>query len=481
MSTPRGGRGGARGRGGPSRRGRPQPEIGPDGKEINPYIPRYIANAPWYLEKSDDYLEHQRSHKDKDFKGEWYDNRGQPSSKPAPKKFQKGACTNCGSMAHQAKDCLERPRKIGAGYSGVDLRTDEAVKDIRTTWDSKRDRWNGYDAEEYKKVIERKEEEERKEAEKKRLLEEKEQEKARIADDLASDQSKKKSHDDPYGLDSLDYADSNSDLDLDSDDNSKKEAPSTRTLRTREDKAKYLQDLSEDAAVFNPKSRTLRTEEEGTINERGQFIRKLTDKAADHDKMKKIAEKVAETGNANVHLEKGPTAALLQIKTYTEEKKKNDEEKKKALLAKYGGQQYLTKRKPQEIEEAPVEEFVEYDDSGSIKTEKKDEIRKSDVEEADKKVADTPKSIDKVVANGGPIIPNKYLLEEDVYPGNHKSVWGSYWKDFKWGYACCHSLIKQSYCTGETGRMMYDEDMSRKFLALGNEEDNLKKRRKLDS
>lgn len=29
-------------------------------------------------------------------------------------------------------------------------------------------------------------------------------------------------------------------------------------------------------------------------------------------------------------------------------------------------------------------------------------------------------------------------------------IWGSYWKDGNWGYKCCHSLVKQSYCTGDT-------------------------------
>ncbi|CAF4620854.1 unnamed protein product, partial [Rotaria socialis] len=30
----------------------------------------------------------------------------------------------------------------------------------------------------------------------------------------------------------------------------------------------------------------------------------------------------------------------------------------------------------------------------------------------------------------------------------HTSVWGSYWRNHRWGYACCHALLRQSYCTG---------------------------------
>ncbi len=38
-----------------------------------------------------------------------------------------------------------------------------------------------------------------------------------------------------------------------------------------------------------------------------------------------------------------------------------------------------------------------------------------------------------------------------VYIQNHTSVWGSYWSAGQWGYACCHSLVKPSYCTGRAG------------------------------
>lgn len=48
------------------------------------------------------------------------------------------------------------------------------------------------------------------------------------------------------------------------------------------------------------------------------------------------------------------------------------------------------------------------------------------------------------------IIRSKY--EEDIYPNNHNSVWGSYWHTGKWGYKCCHSFIKNSYCIGNAGK-----------------------------
>jgi hypothetical protein len=38
--------------------------------------------------------------------------------------------------------------------------------------------------------------------------------------------------------------------------------------------------------------------------------------------------------------------------------------------------------------------------------------------------------------------------EEDVLNNNHTAVWGSWWAGGIWGYKCCHSTIKNSYCTG---------------------------------
>lgn len=43
----------------------------------------------------------------------------------------------------------------------------------------------------------------------------------------------------------------------------------------------------------------------------------------------------------------------------------------------------------------------------------------------------------------------KSRYEEDVLINNHTCVWGSWWRDGQWGFACCHSTVKNSYCTGK--------------------------------
>lgn len=64
------------------------------------------------------------------------------------------------------------------------------------------------------------------------------------------------------------------------------------------------------------------------------------------------------------------------------------------------------------------------------------------------------------------VVRSKY--EEDVQINNHTTVWGSFYdkRSGKWGFACCHSVIKQSYCTGMEGRLA-NEEYSAALLSAG--------------
>ena len=119
-------------------------------EEVNPNVPMYMAQTPWYLNTGGNAsLEHQRkppSAKASASIDDWYQ-RGAVVG-PAAKRFRKGACENCGAMSHKTRDCMERPRKRGAKWTGKDIRPDEVVQsldDLEYNYDAKRDRWNGYD------------------------------------------------------------------------------------------------------------------------------------------------------------------------------------------------------------------------------------------------------------------------------------------------------------------------------------------------
>ena len=49
----------------------------------------------------------------------------------------------------------QRPRKVGAKFSGEDIKPDEHVQpNFEFSYDAKRDRWNGYNTDQHQKVIE---------------------------------------------------------------------------------------------------------------------------------------------------------------------------------------------------------------------------------------------------------------------------------------------------------------------------------------
>ena len=51
----------------------------------------------------------------------------------------------------------------------------------------------------------------------------------------------------------------------------------------------------------------------------------------------------------------------------------------------------------------------------------------------------------------GEVAVAKSKYEEDVFPGNHSSVYGSWFNTntMEWGYQCCFSTSMNAYCTGQ--------------------------------
>lgn len=56
-------------------------------------------------------------------------------------------------------------------------------------------------------------------------------------------------------------------------------------------------------------------------------------------------------------------------------------------------------------------------------------------------------------------------------------MWGSYWRDGNWGYACCHALEKASYCAGEQGRIARAEN-TEKLLAVADDDEEEQEQQK---
>ncbi|OCK80765.1 hypothetical protein K432DRAFT_381894 [Lepidopterella palustris CBS 459.81] len=386
-------------------------------KERNEYIPSFISKKPFYVDDSSeptsDYLEHQRLQKQEQ-DSKWYD-RGRKLG-PAATKFRKGACENCGALTHKAKDCLSRPRKQGAKWTGKDIQADEIVEDVQLGWDAKRDRWNGYDATEYSAVVEEFNELE---------------EMKRLVKGGANGKEKPSEEDDEDGADEGAKYEEETDM-------GRKQATSTRNLRLREDTAKYLLNLDLDSAKYDPKTRSMvdsgATADQAAALVAEEGFMKASGDAAEFEKAQRYAWETQERGDKNkIHLQANPTSGEYFRKKEQQEAEARQKAHRKALLEKYGGQEYLLDAPLKDLAVTENERYVEYDERGDIK--------------------------------GAPKVKAKSKYAEDVLINNHKSVWGSWWSNFRWGYACCHSTTKNSYCTGEEGKIAFEESNKLRIAA----------------
>jgi len=190
-----------------------------------------------------------------------------------------------------------------------------------------------------------------------------------------------------------------------------KKDPKTRTtirnLRIREDTAGYLKDIRSNSD--DPKTNE---KDDGS-----EFVR-ATDEFTKFTEVQRYAWNAYERGQ-EIHLSAAPSQAELAFREYKGKKEVLTQEQKEAILSKYGGREHL--EPPKELLVAQTDTFVTYNLDGTI-----------------------ARGQEKL------IVPrSKY--DEDVFLNNHTSVWGSYWENGQWGYACCRQSVKNSYCIGKTG------------------------------
>ena len=213
-------------------------------------------------------------------------------------------------------------------------------------------------------------------------------------------------------------------------DMGRQQSTSTRNLRIREDTAKYLLNLDLESAKYDPKTRSMvdmgaQIDQASALVAEDNFMRASGD-AAEFEKAQKYAWESQERGGKNkIHIQANPTSGEYLRRKEKEEEMARKEAQRETLLQKYGGELHL---KPSMLKNAAVVEndrYVEYDETGAIK--------------------------------GAMEAEQKSKYPEDVYINNHTSIWGSWWKNFEWGYVCCHSTVKNSYCTGAEGKQALED------------------------
>uniref|UniRef100_A0A0A9XJW0 Pre-mRNA-splicing factor SLU7 n=1 Tax=Lygus hesperus TaxID=30085 RepID=A0A0A9XJW0_LYGHE len=335
-----------------------------EGRDINPHIPQYISSAPWYYSARGPTLKHQRIQDEsvKKFSGidEWY-KRGVDTSKQSATKYRKGACENCGAMTHQKKDCMDRPRKIGAKYSGAKIAADEWVQPVLDRdYDGKRDRWAGYDPAQHKAVVDHfaKVEQAKRSLKAEKLKTSTDGHEKEGSDDDARDDEE--ADDDKY-VDEVDMPGTKVDS---------KQRITVRNLRIREDTAKYLRNLDPNSAYYDPKTRSMRINPNGDVGDvnevdyAGENFVRFTGDTLKHSKTQLFAWEAHDRG-VDVHPLGEPTKLEILKKQYDEKKDEFKQKGKLDILDKYGGEEHLN-APPKELLLAQTEYYAEYTRHGTL-------------------------------------------------------------------------------------------------------------------
>lgn len=223
-----------------------------------------------------------------------------------------------------------------------------------------------------------------------------------------------------------------------------------RNLRIREDTAKYLRNLDVNSAYYDPKSRSMRDNPNPEIAAddsqfAGDNFARMSGEAVGLAETQLFAWDAEKRGVEAIHPQANPSQAELLKQKFQKKSSNLKAQQKQAVLDKYGGQEYLDGADGLGSTSA---------DAPMAAAERKARFGVS--------VTQEEYTRDGRLMKGGVAVKQEALkskYEEDILSNGHSTVWGSYFHKgaFRWGYADDHSLIKNSYCTGATGRKVNDE------------------------
>ena len=361
-----------------------------------------------------------------------------------------------------------RIRMTRTGSRAVQI---DAAVHGKETFDSKRDKYHGYDPETHTQRVERVYNE--RQAIRKQVRE-------KEGAGKTKEEKKKEKQEQDDGSDS--DSDLDSDVGSDSDDEfvQKDEDDkvittrlgrqggvggaqmkvTARNLRIREDTAKYLRNLDPNSAYYDPKSRSMRDNPNPEVTaEETQFagdnFARISGDAVQLADTQLFAWDASGKGVGEIHPQANPSQAELLKKKFKSKSTNLKLQKKKSVLDKYGGGEYL-------------------DGSGGLASALEEEEKSKEKAALERKIRfGVSTTTEEYSRDGrmlkGPVKAKQVALkskyEEDIFINGHTTVWGSYFHigAFEWGYNDDHSLIKSSYCTGENGKKANDESNEIRF------------------
>ena len=338
----------------------------------------------------------------------------------------------------------------------------------KSTYDSKRDAWHGFETSAFTKI--NAEKFQQRDAVRRRIREQ--QEKEKDEKDVNGKNSTK---------DKIQNNASDSDSDYDSDDGGSSDDEfvqkdeddkmftsrlarqggvggaqmkvTARNLRIREDTAKYLRNLDVNSAYYDPKSRSMRDNPNPEMSKEdalfvGDNFARVSGDAIGLADTQLFAWEASNKGVQQIHPQANPSQAELLKKEFNEKASDLKAKQKRAVLEKYGGAEYLDGSDGLGSSNTIAQQL----DSSETRNDRK--VRFGEKHETEQYTREG-----RMIKGTKLRIDQKSKYEEDVFINGHTVVWGSYFHKgaFRWGYADDHTLMKNSYYTGENGRIANDE------------------------
>ena len=513
------------------------------GSMINPHNPEFITKRPWYLGGNDEgpSLDHQATQKDESerlelslkeadrlvqlerqklkvakreqkFKvGMWVEalkRNKRPFSicqvvKIAKKgtmfdlKFEDGSIET--NIVTKKQDRGKRNARIRVTKAGNRSFHVDHGKHGKETYDSKRDKYHGFEIHDHLQNLEQRYQE--RDAIRKKIKSRKEKDDNEDETQDKKDSNNEKQQEQQHASDS--DSDYDSDAGSDSDDEFvQKDADAkvhvsrharqggvggqqmkvtARNLRIREDTAKYLRNLDPNSAYYDPKSRSMRDNPNPEMDPSeatfaGDNFSRISGDAIGLAQTQVFAwdmEKAAGGSSggggggagtttttaaaaiaATMHPQANPSLAETLKKQFTNKEEDLKTKRKKTVLAKYGGAEYLDGNEGLGTEESKT-------DTTMAREAQKRKARFG-VTVREEHYSRDGKTKSNTISK---LINQKSKYEEDIFINGHNTVWGSYFHKgaFRWGYEDDHSLMKNSYCTGAAGRQANDESNELRF------------------
>ena len=459
------------------------------GSMINPHNPEFLTKRPWYLgEGEGPSLDHQVGvvetkqelslteadrlvqHKREQYKQHRRKNHFQVGMWVEALKNNKKPYRICKitKISNKGKE-FDLEYEDGTVERKVKLRNDRIrmtktgnrtiESESKETYDSKRDAYHGYDPEGHMKRAEQ-------------LYQQRDEFRRQKRTKEESKDEKTKDHGSDSDFDDSDVGSDDSEDEFVQRDEDAKTFTSrlarqggvggaqmkvtARNLRIREDTAKYLRNLDLSSAYYDPKSRSMRDNPNpeaapDDVPFAGDNFTRISGDAVGLADTQLFAWEASEKGVAEIHPQANPSQAELLKKQFKTKSADLKAKQKKAVLDKYGGAEYLDGA-----------------DGLANAVSEADKLAKATKAAAERKARFGVSTTEEQYTPDGRLIKGgvtakrvalKSKYEEDVFINGHTTVWGSYFHRgaFRWGYADDHSLMKNSYCTGENGRKANDE------------------------